>query len=135
MFMLGRGTKQEGNDPGIWLMVHLISSRCSLSRCQRVLQIPLTIRHHLHLSSLTRRSSPDLWQWLFATFASRVCALSSSSDDDDDDDDDDGDVGLNVLECRADILGTNCKDSLLHYFLSLYTSFRCRRMCQSSEAV
>ena len=32
-------------------------------------------------------------------------------DDDDDDDDDDGDdvdVGLNVLRCRADILGTSC---------------------------
>ena len=28
--------------------------------------------------------------------------------DDDDDDDDDVDVGLNVLRCRADILGTSC---------------------------
>ena len=30
----------------------------------------------------------------------------------DDDDDDDDDVGLNVLGCRADILGTNCNKLL-----------------------
>jgi len=101
-------------------MVHLISSRCSLSRCQRVLQIPLTIRHHLHLSSLTQRSSPDLRQWLFATFASRVCALSSSFDDDDDDDDGDDDVGP-VLEGRADILGTNCP------YIPLFVDLECVR--------
>ena len=28
--------------------------------------------------------------------------------DDDDDDDDDDDVGLRVLGCRVDMLGTNC---------------------------
>ena len=38
--------------------------------------------------------------------------LSNDDDDDDDDgdddDDDDDDVGLKVLGCRANILGTNC---------------------------
>ena len=34
--------------------------------------------------------------------------VNLSNDDDDDDNDDDDDIGLKVLGCRADILGTNC---------------------------
>ena len=48
----------------------------------------------------------------FSAFEQTRCALVVCDSNDDDDDDDD--VGLNVLGCRADILGTNCEsDELL----------------------
>ncbi len=44
--------------------------------------------------------------------ATSTFSLFLSSELFDDDDDDDDDVGLHVLGCRVDILGTNCKKLL-----------------------
>ena len=47
--------------------------------------------------------------WTLGLDAPFLCrSLTDDDDDNDDDDDDDGDVGLRVLGCRVDILGTNC---------------------------